>query len=96
MVLNILELSQMLVKKRILGRRRNNKSMNYEHSLRVYVKLKKYTSDEEILIAGLLHDILEDSDTTSNELRSLWYTQRIITLIEWCTHDKTLKIPDEQ
>jgi (p)ppGpp synthase/HD superfamily hydrolase len=71
MVFTTVELSKILVKERILGKRRNNQSMNYEHSLRVYARLKKYTSDEEVLLAGLLHDILEDSDTTSSELKDL-------------------------
>jgi (p)ppGpp synthase/HD superfamily hydrolase len=33
----------------------------YIHSLRVYEFLKKHNFDEDIQLAGLLHDIIEDS-----------------------------------
>jgi len=34
------------------------------HPLSVFVILSEYTEDENVLIAGLLHDVLEDADPT--------------------------------
>jgi (p)ppGpp synthase/HD superfamily hydrolase len=40
------------------------------HLLSVAFMLMEYTDDENIIIAGLLHDTLEDTDYTEQELRS--------------------------
>lgn len=43
-----------------------------KHLLEVYRILKSLNLDEETLLAGLLHDTLEDTDTTFEELESLF------------------------
>jgi GTP pyrophosphokinase len=40
----------------------------FAHIIQVYTLLKDITDDVEILCAGILHDILEDTDTTYDEL----------------------------
>jgi len=40
----------------------------FAHIIQVYSLLKDVTDDEETLCAGILHDILEDTDTTYEEL----------------------------
>lgn len=40
----------------------------FAHIIQVYGLLKDVTDDEEILCAGILHDTLEDTDTSYNEL----------------------------
>ena len=40
----------------------------FAHIIQVYGLLKDVTDDEEILCAGILHDTLEDTDTTYEEL----------------------------
>jgi len=40
----------------------------FAHIIQVYGLLKDVTDDEEILCAGILHDTLEDTDTTYDEL----------------------------
>jgi GTP pyrophosphokinase len=40
----------------------------FAHIIQVYSLLKDVTDDEEILCAGILHDIIEDTDTTYEDL----------------------------
>jgi GTP pyrophosphokinase len=40
----------------------------FAHVVQVHGILKEITDDEEVLCAGLLHDILEDTDTTYDDL----------------------------
>lgn len=40
----------------------------FAHIIQVYGLLKDVTDDEEILCAGILHDILEDTETSYDEL----------------------------
>jgi len=45
-----------------------NRPYFFAHIIQVYSLLKDVTDDEEILCAGILHDTLEDTDTTYDEL----------------------------
>ena len=40
----------------------------FAHVIQVYNILKDVTDDEEVICAGILHDIIEDTDTTYDEL----------------------------
>ena len=40
----------------------------FAHIIQVYSLLKDITDNEEIICAGILHDILEDTETTYDEL----------------------------
>lgn len=46
----------------------SNKNYYDAHLVPVAMMLSKLTGDEEIISAGVLHDTLEDTDTTYNEL----------------------------
>ena len=65
------------------------------HLIRVSIKL----DSKELKIAGLLHDVLEDTKVTSDDLREYGFTDRIIEIVEAVTnqpigsyHDKIRKI----
>jgi len=45
-----------------------NRPYFFAHIIQVYSLLKDVTDDEEILCAGILHDTLEDTNTTYDEL----------------------------
>jgi GTP pyrophosphokinase len=60
-----------LVKTHIKGTRQSNNLPAYIHSLRVYEILKDARCDFHTQIAGLLHDILEDTSLSSQELLQL-------------------------
>lgn len=52
--------------------------------------LRSYGFDETVQMAWLLHDIIEDWDTTLQELQEMWYPQDVLTLVDLATHDVTL------
>ena len=47
-------------------------------------------SDETILIAALLHDTLEDTDTSEQEIREA-FGDTVLSFVLECTDDKTLE-----
>lgn len=46
-------------------------------------------TDVEVLAAALLHDTIEDTETTEDELRTT-FGDRVLSLVMECTDDKTL------
>lgn len=46
--------------------------------------------DQEILIAALLHDTIEDTETSPNEIRNQ-FGERVLELVLECTDDKSLE-----
>lgn len=52
------------------------------HLIRVSVKL----DTEELRIAGLLHDVLEDTSITKDDLRELGFSNKVISIIEGVTN----------
>jgi (p)ppGpp synthase/HD superfamily hydrolase len=58
------------------------------HPLRVYHILCKVTKDENVRSAGLLHDTLEDTNTTYTELKTT-FNKKIADLVLEVTHKGT-------
>lgn len=50
------------------------------HSIRVAMMLKDWGCHEEVVIAGILHDVLEDTAVTEEELRTR-FTARTVDLV---------------
>lgn len=63
----------------------------FAHVVQVYGILIDVSDDTEVLCAGLLHDILEDTDTTYEELRSV-FTPNIAEIVKMVTHDDHIKV----
>lgn len=81
-----------LVKQRITWFRKWTKDIpNYIHSFHVREILKENRFNETVQIAGLLHDIVEDWNTTFDELRELWYPEEVIKLVDLATHNLKTK-----
>lgn len=59
----------------------------FAHIVQVYGILIDVSDDTEVLCAGLLHDVLEDTDTTYDELRTL-FTPNIAELVKMLTYNK--------
>ncbi|MEN9922267.1 MAG: hypothetical protein RL097_544 [Candidatus Parcubacteria bacterium] len=59
------------------------------HLMSVMMMLRDYTTDEDILVAALLHDTLEDTDYTKEELRED-FGERVALLVETLTEPKYL------
>jgi len=66
----------------------------FAHIVQVYGILIDVSDDTEVLCAGLLHDVLEDTDTSYEELRSI-FTPNIAEIVKMVTHSKDKKyFPD--
>lgn len=49
--------------------------------------LAEQMSDEETTVVALLHDVVEDSDHTINDLREMGFSESVLSAIELMTHD---------
>ena len=66
----------------------------FAHIVQVYGILIDVSDDTEVLCAGLLHDILEDTDTSFDELRSN-FTPNIAEIVKMVSHsDDSKYFPD--
>lgn len=83
----LLDKAKQLVEERIPGTRKGSKEPAYIHSIRVSDSLARFGFSEDVVAAGMLHDIIEDSETTFDELREQGFSERTIELVSLCTHD---------
>jgi (p)ppGpp synthase/HD superfamily hydrolase len=60
-----------------------------EHPMSVALIASRVSKDEDILIAALLHDVLEDTNTTPEEIQTL-FGNRVTKLVVECTDDRSL------
>lgn len=87
------QIAESLVQSRIQGFRKGTTDVpNWTHSFHVRDALVKFGFPEEVCLAGLLHDIVEDGDVTFDELRTQGFSERVVHLVDLCSHDKS--IPD--
>ena len=74
-------------------RRKNSAASPYiNHPIEVAEHLNRVgkIDDTEILIAALLHDTIEDTTTTADEIREL-FGKTVVDLVLECTDDKSLE-----
>ncbi len=91
------EQTEKLVKERITWFRKWTTDIpNYTHSFNVRDLLRSHWFDETVQMAWLLHDIIEDWDTTMKELEEMGYSQEVLTLVDLATHDVTLENPTDE
>ncbi len=65
------------------GQNRKGKAVPYiVHPLEVFNILYRMGADENLLVAGLLHDVLEDTDTTVDELKAE-FGEDVAELVEY-------------
>ena len=57
------------------GQKRKDGSDYINHPLRVMEFLKNYNLPEDVLVAGVLHDIIEDTEITSMEISKMFWTR---------------------
>lgn len=79
-----------LIQSRITGPRKGSDSPAYLHSVRVSELLRDHGYDETLQLAGLLHDIVEDGNTSLEELRAMGYPQRVVELVDLVSHDHAI------
>jgi (p)ppGpp synthase/HD superfamily hydrolase len=94
-------LAEELVKNRIKGTRDGlPHDPNYLHSYRVRdLAVKNCPSealDHEVFLAALLHDVIEDGESSMAELRKLGFSERTVQLVDLCSHDESVTNVTEQ
>lgn len=52
------------------------------HVLRVMVETGEMGGDDDALMVALLHDVIEDTDTTLDDLRDRGYSDAVITAVD--------------
>ncbi|MEW6363961.1 MAG: HD domain-containing protein [Acidobacteriota bacterium] len=83
-------LARRLIRQRIKGLRKGaTDQMLYRHSIRVSDRLRRHGYPKDVVLAGLLHDIVEDGDTTLAELRGLGFSSRTVRLVDLSSHDRS-------
>ena len=83
-----------LVQERIKGHRKGTNRPAYMHSIHVAEALRKQGYSDEVCLAGLLHDIVEDGGVSLNDLSEMGFSERIVELVSLCTHNGSIKNRD--
>lgn len=83
-----------LVEERIGGMRKGTQDLARDHSIRVGQRLKRHGYPEDVVIAGILHDIVEDGKTSLEELTADGFSDRTVRLVDLASHDAS--IPDKR
>ena len=88
--MNQLEKAQQLATKAHENQTRKNSSEPYiEHPKRVAMLLKEAGFPEEVVIAGYLHDVVEDTPITIEDIRDQ-FGEKVAEIVAYHTEDKTL------
>ncbi len=86
------QLGVKLVSQRIPGVRKGSTEPAYHHSLRVAERLTRHGYAQDVVLAGLLHDIVEDGETSLENLRELGYSERTLEIVDLSSHDMSLEV----
>lgn len=62
------------------------------HCMRIAMRLR--TSDEELMSIAILHDVIEDSKVTFEDLINEGFTQRVVDGLKLLTHQKGVSYDD--
>lgn len=95
-VMELQGLALKLIKERIPGTRKGSSEAAWIHSKRVSERLEHHGYSEQVVLAGLLHDIVEDGDTSLDELLSFGFSSRTVHLVDLASHDNLIFDKDER
>lgn len=87
---NLEDRAEQLVRTQIHGTRKGSKVPAYRHSLNVANTLRRHGFDGETVLAGLLHDVVEDSEVTFDELSKMGFSERTLRVVKLVTHDNNI------
>jgi (p)ppGpp synthase/HD superfamily hydrolase len=90
------DLALKLIKERIPGTRKGSLEAAWVHSFRVSEHLARHGYQFEVILAGLLHDIVEDGNTPLKELSELGFSSRTVHLVDLSSHDDAVIDKDER
>jgi (p)ppGpp synthase/HD superfamily hydrolase len=87
--MNLLNAAE-LVKTRIQGTRKGSLEPAYQHSWRVANTLEQHEFHSDAVLAAMLHDIVEDGETSLAELEQLGCNQTVLHLVDLASHSMSL------
>ena len=94
MFTDLSQLAKDLVSSRILGNRKNSTEPAWQHSQRVAHSLEYHGFSSDVILAGWLHDLVEDSDpqqpVTLEGLTALGFSDRTVALVDLATHSSSV------
>ncbi|MFH1129406.1 MAG: HD domain-containing protein [Patescibacteria group bacterium] len=76
-------------------KRKNDGSPYVVHPFIVAMKLVKYNFSDAVIAAALVHDVLEDTDVTEQELRDKLGNE-VVDMVKMVTNDDTLSWRDKK
>lgn len=62
------------------------------HPMRIAMRLR--TTDEELMSVAILHDVIEDSKLTFEDLKEEGFSERVISALRLLTHQKGVSYDD--
>ena len=84
--------ASVLVLTRIPGMRKGTTDKPaYTHSFHVRDLLEEHGYGFDVCLAGLLHDIVEDGGVSLAELRAAGFSERVVGLVDLCSHDASIE-----
>lgn len=88
--MDLQDLALKLIKERIPGTRKGSLEAAWVHSRRVSERLTRHGYDLDVVLAGLLHDIVEDGNTSLKELLHFGFSSRTVELVDLSSHDDAI------
>ncbi len=79
-----------LISERIPGTRKGSLEVAWVHSRRVSERLLRHGYKLEVVLAGVLHDIVEDGNTSLKELLDFGFPRRTVQLVDLASHDDAI------
>ena len=84
---NLLEKAESLVQSSIPGTRKGSTEPSWMHSARVAAALSRHGFAEDAVLAGWLHDVVEDGGITLENLRTQGFSARVVHLVDLSSHE---------
>ncbi len=92
--INEIKNAYLFAEERHKGQKRKTNEEYIIHPLNVAIILTEIKADEETIIAGLLHDVLEDTNTTKEEIEEM-FGSTVLKLVDGVTKINSLNISTE-
>lgn len=89
-------LALQLISERIPGTRKGSVEAAWIHSRRVSERLERHGYGSDVVLAGLLHDIVEDGNTNLDHLLGFGFSSRTVHLVDLASHDNAIDDKDER
>jgi GTP diphosphokinase / guanosine-3',5'-bis(diphosphate) 3'-diphosphatase len=84
---DLLEKAEALVQQSIGGQRKGSTEPSWLHSARVAAALSHHGFSEDVVLAGWLHDVVEDGGISLEDLQTQGFSARVVRLVDLSSHE---------